>query len=241
MLFFKLAGYTDATIELMGRVAPRVAAKAFERLSPDFDAALNAKSDRCLWPKEWLAILQQARGAKKETCPPLHQILRVHDGQVSWYDKEPVEKHTSGCLYCLDRWTALREVNYWRRAAPAVSQKQVEEWLRVLPVRADEKRNRFFAACLADAGCLVFRAACRANRFVLVRRHRAAFPVAAVEKPIAERQEHVVAALEIAVMQQMMLASAPHRAGQPAAEMEAPVNFLVQQIVDREGDERAGR
>jgi hypothetical protein len=132
----------------MGRVAPRVAAKAFERLSPDFDAALNAKSDRCLWPREWLALLQRARGAKKETCPALHQILRVHDGQVSWYDKEPTEKHTSGCLYCLDRWTALREVNYWRRAAPAASQEQGEQWLRVLPVRAEEKKKSFFRRVL---------------------------------------------------------------------------------------------
>ena len=141
MLFFKLAGYCDGTIELMLRVAPRVAEKSFERLSPDFAAALDAKKDRCAWPRDWLSILRQARAAKKETCPELHQILRVHDGQVSWYDKEPVEKHTSGCLYCLERWTALREVNYWRRAASAVSPEQIEEWLRVLPVRVEEKKS----------------------------------------------------------------------------------------------------
>ena len=113
-----------------------------QRLSPDFAAALSAQKDRCLWPSEWLAILRQARAAKKETCPELHQILRVHDGQVSWYDKEPVEKHVSGCLYCLERWTALREVGYWRRMAPAVSPEQIEEWLRVLPVRAEEKKKK---------------------------------------------------------------------------------------------------
>ncbi len=39
MLFFKLAGYTDATLELVLRVAPRVAQASFERLSPDFAAA----------------------------------------------------------------------------------------------------------------------------------------------------------------------------------------------------------
>ena len=144
MLFFKLAGYTDGSIEKMLRVAPRVAEKSFARLSPDFAAALNAPKDRCLWPKDWLAILRQARAAKKENCPELHQILRVHDGQVSWYDKEPVEKHVSGCLYCLERWTALREVGYWRRMAPAVAAAQVEEWLRVLPVRTEEKKKSLF-------------------------------------------------------------------------------------------------
>jgi hypothetical protein len=148
MLFFKLAGYSDASIEKMLRVAPRVAEKSFARLSPDFAAALNVRKDRCLWPREWLAILRQARAAKKEKCPELHQILRVHDGQVSWYDKEPVEKHVSGCLYCLERWTALREVGYWRRMAPAVSPEQIEEWLRVLPVRAQEKKKSFLRRVL---------------------------------------------------------------------------------------------
>jgi hypothetical protein len=141
MLFLKLAGYSDGTIEKMLRVAPRVAEKSFARLSPDFAAALSAQKDRCLWPSEWLAILRSARAAKKETCPELHQILRVHDGQVSWYDKEPVERQVSGCLYCLERWTALREVGYWRRMAPTVSSEQIEEWLRVLPVRVEEKKK----------------------------------------------------------------------------------------------------
>lgn len=144
MIFFKLAGYGDGTIEKMLRVAPRVAEKSFERLSPDFAAALNAPKDRCLWPRDWLAILQQARAAKKENCPELHQILRVHDGQVSWYDKEPVERHVSGCLYCLERWTSLRETGYWRRIAPAIPAAQVEEWLGVLPVRAEEKKKSLF-------------------------------------------------------------------------------------------------
>jgi hypothetical protein len=142
MLFLKLAGYSDGTVEKMLRVAPRVAEKSFARLSPDFAAALGTQKDRCLWPSDWLAILRRARTAKKETCPELHQILRVHDGQVSWYDKEPVERHVSGCLYCLERWTALREVGYWRRMAPTVSPEQIEGWLRVLPVRVEEKKKK---------------------------------------------------------------------------------------------------
>lgn len=143
MIFFKLAGYGDASIEKMLRVAPRVAEKAFERLSPDFAAALTIEKDRCLWPAEWLGILRQARVRKKENCTELHQILRIHDGQVSWYDKEPAEKHVSSCLYCLERWAALREIGYWRRVAPAVSELQVEECLNVLGLRTTEIKKSF--------------------------------------------------------------------------------------------------
>ncbi len=141
MLWLKLAGYGDGSIEKMLRITPRVAEAAFARLLPDWGAALKIEQDRCPWPEDWLALLRQARTAKKESCPALHQILRVHDGQVSWYEKEPVEKHVSGCVYCLERWTALREVGYWRRVAPAVPPAQIEDWLRGLPLRAEEKKS----------------------------------------------------------------------------------------------------
>jgi hypothetical protein len=143
MLFFKLAGYTDASIERMMRMAPKVAQPAFARLEPDYAAALTLASDRCPWPRAWLALLHEARAKKQEACPQMHQFLRIHDGQVSWYDKEPVEKHVAGCRHCLEAWTALREVNYWRKAAPAVAAEQAEGFLSALPLQATPKKSLF--------------------------------------------------------------------------------------------------
>jgi hypothetical protein len=134
ILFFKLAGYTDATLELLMRVAPRVAQDSFERLASNYAAALALDHDRCLWPAEWLNLLRDANAAKTDKCPELHQFLRIQDGQVSWYDKEPVEGHVASCLHCLAAWTALREVAYWRRAAPRVPPEVVEQFLPVLPI-----------------------------------------------------------------------------------------------------------
>ncbi len=141
MLFLKLAGYTDASIERMLRMAPRVAQPAFARLENGYADALQIESDRCLWPRPWLALLQGARAQKQEACPQLHQFLRIHDGQVSWYDKEPVEKHVSDCRRCLEVWTALREVTYWRKAAPAVSAEHTEKYLSVLPLAPPPKKS----------------------------------------------------------------------------------------------------
>jgi hypothetical protein len=134
MLFFKLAGYTDATLEQMLRVTPAVAAKAFERLGDNYAPVQNLQRDRCPWPAAWQALLAEARNSRQENCPELHQFLRIHDGQVSWYDKEPVERHVSACLHCLDRWTALREVGHWRRVAPPVPAATIDELLAVLPL-----------------------------------------------------------------------------------------------------------
>ena len=146
MLFFKLSGYTDNTIEAIMRLSPRVADKAFERLAGEFQAARQNDSDRSPWPTSWVAFLKQARALKSENCTPAHEMVRIHDGQVSWYDKEPVEKHVSGCLHCLQAWTGLREVGYWRRVADPLSSSEIEELLAVIPVeKAPPKKKSFFA------------------------------------------------------------------------------------------------
>ncbi|PYU21546.1 MAG: hypothetical protein DMG32_20400 [Acidobacteria bacterium] len=134
MLFFKLAGYTEKSLERVMRISPRVAEKAFERLAEEYQAARQSEHDRCPWPAAWLAFLKQARALKTEKCIPAHEIVRIHDGQVSWYDKEPVEKHVSGCLHCLEAWTGLREVGYWRRAADPLSSSEIDDLLQILPI-----------------------------------------------------------------------------------------------------------
>lgn len=143
MLFFRLTGYTETTIERIMRMSPRMAEKAFERLSGEYAAAQQAEYDRCPWPAAWLVFLKQARSSKTENCTPPQEIVRIHDGQVSWYEKEPVEKHVSACLHCLDAWTGIREVGYWRLAAEPLSASQTGELLEVIPLEKPPARKSF--------------------------------------------------------------------------------------------------
>jgi hypothetical protein len=144
MLFFRLAGYTENTVERVMRLSPRVAEKAFERLAGEYQAARRTERDQCPWPAAWLAFLKQARGLKTENCTPTHEMMRIHDGQVSWYEKEPVEKHVSGCLHCLEAWTGLREVGYWRRAADPISASQIDQLFEVIPVEKTLAKKKSF-------------------------------------------------------------------------------------------------
>jgi len=144
MLFFRLAGYTENTVERVMRLSPRVAEKAFERLAGEYQPARQAERDQCPWPAAWLAFLKQARGLKTENCTPTHEMMRIHDGQVSWYEKEPVEKHVSGCLHCLEAWTGLREVGYWRRAADPISASQSDQLFEVIPVEKTLTKKKSF-------------------------------------------------------------------------------------------------
>jgi hypothetical protein len=144
MLFFRLAGYTENTVECIMRLSPRVAEKAFERMTGQYEAARLTERDQCPWPAPWLAFLKQARGLKTENCTPAHEMVRIHDGQVSWYEKEPVEKHVSGCLHCLEAWTGLREVGYWRRAADPISASQIDQLFEVIPVEKTLTKKKSF-------------------------------------------------------------------------------------------------
>ncbi|HZP33248.1 MAG TPA: hypothetical protein VFB23_07775 [Candidatus Acidoferrales bacterium] len=148
MLLFKLGGYTEQTIERIMRLSPRVAEKAFERLSGEYQPVRQLQQDRNPWPAAWLAFVTQVQVLKTEHCTPAHEMVRIHDGQVSWYEKEPVEKHVSECLRCLEAWTGLREVGYWRRAADPLSSSEIERLMGVIPVEKTPAKNRSFFARL---------------------------------------------------------------------------------------------
>ena len=142
MLFFRLAGYGENSLERVMRLSPRVAEKAFERLVEEYQAVRQNEQDRCPWPAAWLAFLKQARALKTEECTPAHELVRIHDGQVSWYDKEPVEKHVSGCLHCLEAWTGLREVGYWRRATDPLSASGIAQLIEMIPLEKPPAKKK---------------------------------------------------------------------------------------------------
>lgn len=141
-LFLKLAGYSDATLEQIFRITPAVAQKSFERLKPDYSAVLGNSKDACLWPAAWLKLGCTLRDQRTEACPTLRQFIRIQDGQMGWYDKEPAEKHLAECLPCLEGWTALKEVAYWRHSAKPVSGERVDGLLARLPVHKQSEKTK---------------------------------------------------------------------------------------------------
>jgi hypothetical protein len=146
VLFLKLAGYSDGTLEKLLRVSPGVAQKALERLPGEYSAVLGREQDKSLWPTAWSGVLRQAQAAKTDDCPPLHRFVSILDGQTTWHDKEPAERHVAGCLHCLERWTAVREVTHWRLEAKPAPAAELEALLSCLPIEVKAiSRKSFFA------------------------------------------------------------------------------------------------
>jgi hypothetical protein len=145
VLFFKLAGYSDAAIEKALVITPSVAQEGWARLRADYSVLLGRDEDRCLWPAAWAAVLRFARTAKNENCPPLRQFIRIQEGGFSWYDKEPAEQHIAGCLHCLEWWTALREIKYWRNQAKPCPPSELDGLISALPLGAASKKKSLLA------------------------------------------------------------------------------------------------
>lgn len=150
ILFMKLAGYSNGTLEKILMISPQVAKPALERLRPDHSAVLEQQEDRCLWPAAWSAVLSNAQASRSENCPSLRQFVRILDGQATWYDKVPVEQHMSQCLYCLERWTSLREVVFWRREAPPLPPAEAENLLAELSIGEPVRRRTSLLKMLFD-------------------------------------------------------------------------------------------
>ncbi len=139
--FLTLAGYSQATLEKILRIAPAVAGEGLGRLRASYAQVLEQREDRCLWPAAWIGLCAAARADRQKDCTSLRQLIRILDGQASWYDKSPAEEHRAKCLHCLELWTSLLEVVAWDRTRQRWPEDKVESLMVDTP-RLPEKDHK---------------------------------------------------------------------------------------------------
>jgi hypothetical protein len=61
----------------------------------------------------------------------------------------------------------------------------------------------------------------------------------AVQNPIKNRQEDVIASFESPMMQHVMLPREPHPTRQPSAQVKAPMDLFIKNVVGRESQEHS--
>lgn len=134
IVFFKLAGYSDATLEKILLLPAAAIRKPVEKLAENDGLTLDRESDGCPWSSAWLEILRRAWTLRGENCPVRRGLIRILDGQTTWYEKSPAEEHMANCLHCLESWVALREVTYLRRVTAPLPLDEIEPFLVSLPI-----------------------------------------------------------------------------------------------------------
>jgi hypothetical protein len=146
--FLTLAGYSQRTLEMILRISPTVADEGLGRLRSSYASVLEQSEDRCLWPSAWIGICGAARASGQKDCTSLRQLIRILDGQASWYDKTPAEEHRSKCLHCLELWTSLLEVVAWDRARQPWPAEKVESLIVDIPRMPEKRRSSLLARIL---------------------------------------------------------------------------------------------
>ncbi|MBZ5516246.1 MAG: hypothetical protein LAN62_15620 [Acidobacteriia bacterium] len=136
VVFFKLAGYSDATLEEMLLLPSSAIRRSVQRLDGDYGEMMRRQKDGCPWPAAWLEVLTRARAAGQDDCPSRRVFVRLLDGQTTWYEKVPAEEHMAHCLHCLESWVALREVTYLRRVTRSLPPSEVKGLLASVPLVA---------------------------------------------------------------------------------------------------------
>ena len=143
--FLTLAGYSQGTLEKILRTTPAVAGEGLARLRASYPRVIERGEDKCLWPSAWIGICQTARKNEQKDCTPLRQLIRILDGQASWYDKTPAEEHRSKCLHCLELWTSLLEVVAWDRARQPLPADKIAPLLAAVSLRQEARKPSLFA------------------------------------------------------------------------------------------------
>jgi len=149
IVFLTLAGYSHGTLEKILRITPTVAGEGMARLHSSYARLLERSEDQCPWPSAWIDICRAARADEKKDCTPLRQLIRILDGQASWYDKTPAEEHRSKCLHCLELWTSLLEVVAWDRTRRPWPEDKTELLTLDTPTLSSNAHNSLVGRVLA--------------------------------------------------------------------------------------------
>ena len=115
------------------------------RVDPKAVATLLARAQECLraacdrWNPEMLAqnrrlLAQQARARRTKECPAPKVFLRTLDGQITWRDREELDRHLAGCWHCVDEFCRFHEILFLSRHIHHLPHAESETYLKVLGI-----------------------------------------------------------------------------------------------------------
>ncbi len=130
-------------LRMEGRTVEKIRDRAAELLRGALDTwrrSLLADSGRQLG--------RLASTARTPECPPAKAFLDVLDGRSTWQRREELERHVTGCWYCIDHFCRMAEVLELVRGIQPLPEQEAEKFLAVLGMRPPKKKlwQRWFAA-----------------------------------------------------------------------------------------------
>jgi hypothetical protein len=98
-----------------------------------------------------LIAMGAAQQRKTEECPPWKTFNNLINGQISWDDRERVEIHMTGCMFCLDAFTAFQEMIWLRKESKPMDEAGVEAVLAPLRLGGPTSKGGLWRRVLSRA------------------------------------------------------------------------------------------
>ncbi|HYG98947.1 MAG TPA: hypothetical protein VD837_07435 [Terriglobales bacterium] len=88
-----------------------------------------------------LRAMELAESARTPDCLSWKTMDNIINGQISWRDRDNAERHASGCIHCLNSFTAFQEMIWLRKEAQPLPETEIEQVVQGL--RLQERKGLF--------------------------------------------------------------------------------------------------
>lgn len=140
ILWMNLQGVAAPTAAAILLVDATTVAEVLQKANINLRALLDRWSAGTL-AESGRSLVRAARSWSGSDCLSDNVFGKMIDGQMSWQDREKIERHVRSCFYCVDRVTACREVVYCLRKLPLAEERDVSRILAAVGIHANEKKK----------------------------------------------------------------------------------------------------
>jgi hypothetical protein len=93
-----------------------------------------------------LVAIEAAQSRRGSDCLPWKTFNNLINGQISWDEREAAERHLTGCVHCLNAFTAFQEMIWLQKHAVPLGEKEAEALAAALGMHRASKGllGRFF-------------------------------------------------------------------------------------------------
>jgi len=115
-----------------------IVAQAREKLAAQLGSAAGGDLER----RDHDALFAAVEKQRGEACVPDKTYVRFVDGQLTWREREEVERHLENCFYCLNRFAEFREVAHFFHVLPPADDAAVAELAAALGLPGQKPRAK---------------------------------------------------------------------------------------------------
>lgn len=138
MLSLAFHRYSPEELSAFLKFEPETVVTVVSQARRKLEAQLGSAAGGDLERRDHDALFAALDCQRGDKCMPVKTYVRFVDGQLTWREREDVERHLESCFYCLNRFAEFREVTHFFHVLPPADAALVAELAAAtgLPVEA---------------------------------------------------------------------------------------------------------